>query len=556
MASQLAALEKRLNEGLLTRAKATPDVLDKRVSAVEATLAASSERIVGSSAAGGGGGAAGEGALRQRLADVERGQKQLSGEVEGLKLSGSDWRDTSGRLEKAIHALGSKAALLNETQSAKGLELERRLAGVERHRHELEESIVSMQAAQDAMLEEMTTMQAAAGGQGSRHSAPSRPTTANPDENLLRATQRELRALAEDYNGFRARMESNFDTAIMFIKGDLEQLEGRIAAVEATRELVLVELRQLENHVLARLGFVGDDVEAVRRTVNDVVGDLSVLASKVIAPSRQAGDPGDNTSGMVPPGALADLEVQLQAHLDALFQGMLSVTEAKFASAESLKHATDKCRANDDVILKALKEVDRRLHERVGSHDELFLRMARQVDIVQRYLQQKDSEFDAAHVPRLTISTGSNGTALQSSSLGAAMTALTSAQHKMGSRQGSVDPVQTQHGGQLPSLQGGHSQRQLLREHSSVDGMDPRQMQQVVGGYSMGPLGRERSSDGMSPRLQMPQVAEHGAGQAQMGPVGQLGQRQPIHSQVSRQRSVSEQGRHDPRFRNVRMEGV
>lgn len=40
-------------------------------------------------------------------------------------------------------------------------------------------------------------------------------------------------------------------------------------------------MRQLENHMLARLGYVSDDIETMTKTVNDVVADLSMLNTKV-----------------------------------------------------------------------------------------------------------------------------------------------------------------------------------------------------------------------------------------------------------------------------------
>lgn len=59
-----------------------------------------------------------------------------------------------------------------------------------------------------------------------------------------------MQALSEDFHGFRARMESNFDAAIIFIKGDLEQLESRISGAEASKDAVMVEVRTLSRPAL------------------------------------------------------------------------------------------------------------------------------------------------------------------------------------------------------------------------------------------------------------------------------------------------------------------
>jgi hypothetical protein len=80
----------------------------------------------------------------------------------------------------------------------------------------------------------------------------------------------------------------------VFIKSDLEQLERRLTQVESDKERVMVEAKELENHMLSRLGFHSDDIEAMRKTVNDLVGDLSRIQTQQVGGWAVAGS-GDPT---------------------------------------------------------------------------------------------------------------------------------------------------------------------------------------------------------------------------------------------------------------------
>eukprot|EP00798_Chlamydomonas_sp_ICE-L_P008137 gene8137-1385_t len=67
---------------------------------------------------------------------------------------------------------------------------------------------------------------------------------------------------------------------------------------------------------------------------------------------------------------------------------------SEWATIELVKKTKDQCRANDELILKAVKEVDRRLRDMLDAKDHVIIRMARQVDYVQNYLKEQDSNYE------------------------------------------------------------------------------------------------------------------------------------------------------------------
>ncbi len=48
----------------------------------------------------------------------------------------------------------------------------------------------------------------------------------------------------------------------------------------------------------------------------------------------------------------------------------------RFVTSDALRTATDKARANDEVILQAVKEVDRQINEKLEISQQVMLRVS------------------------------------------------------------------------------------------------------------------------------------------------------------------------------------
>ena len=71
-------------------------------------------------------------------------------------------------------------------------------------------------------------------------------------------------------------------------------------------------------------------------------------------------------SGSMDPTVLKDVQVQLQLHLDTVYQDIMTQLETKWATKESLQQSQDRTRGNIDAILSAMKELDKRHNDTVA----------------------------------------------------------------------------------------------------------------------------------------------------------------------------------------------
>ncbi|GAX77465.1 hypothetical protein CEUSTIGMA_g4909.t1 [Chlamydomonas eustigma] len=295
-----------------------------------------------------------EAELKARLADLESNSKVLE-----LRLAST--RDTMDQMLPNITAqVQSKLSHVGtkEAYEKRFLDMERRVMEGERVHKEYKDAMKLLQNTITSGI--------------SSHSGPS------AEEARLLVL---LQALQSDVQNF----QNDYNTAIMYIKGDFEHMQVRLQAIESGHDprtssyAPLVELRELENHLMSRMRLLSDNVENQQKAINAVIIDLTEISKKV--------------TGGIDATVLKDIQTQLQMHLDTVYQDIMSQLEAKWATNEALQTSQDKARGNNEAILMALKELDKRNHDSHGTRDEILIRISRQIDYIQNYLRQQDSNF-------------------------------------------------------------------------------------------------------------------------------------------------------------------
>jgi hypothetical protein len=79
--------------------------------------------------------------------------------------------------------------------------------------------------------------------------------------------------------------------------------------------------------------------------------------------------------------------------------------EMRFATLDAVRASQDKARANDEVILGAVKELDKRFHDKMEVKEQVLLRMARQVDFLQNAVRSVSSMPQDSGAPQIKIIT-------------------------------------------------------------------------------------------------------------------------------------------------------
>lgn len=316
--------------------------------------------------------------LNDKIIELQEARKAVESKVDTLQLN-----DTSKMLEKFVTSLEQKVAATNsqikvvqEEAKAKSVELERRITAADRAQQEFTHMVKSLKIGQEARG--VATEKKEPEGAGASSAVA---------EDLIK----QMKTVLQDMNTFKA----DYQSAMMLIKGDFVHLEARVNAVENDKDpsrlssyAPIVEVRELENHIMARVSLQGDEMTALARTVNDVIQDVTTINNKLTENTWQTRV--TSAGGGMTPDVLKDIEKQLQAHLNTVYQDMLAQLEARWATSDALKSSQDQSRANDEAILMAVKELDKRFYEKVDLQNEALLKMAKQVDQLQQFVKDND----------------------------------------------------------------------------------------------------------------------------------------------------------------------
>lgn len=220
--------------------------------------------------------------------------------------------------------------------------LQRRLAASDRSQKDLQDMIKSLQSGQESM---------ALGSQPSRKAG---KNSSMSEEALILVQQ--------DLQGFKA----DYDSAMVFLKSDLDQLLSRINALESTRRDMssyapMVELRELENHLMARWTLQEDVVQNIQKQLHNCIGDLERL---------------NNTKGgAASEGMVATIQSQVQTHLDQVYNNLMSQLESRWATLEALQQSHDMSRANDEAIMQSLKDTDKKFSDNLNIKEQVMIKV-------------------------------------------------------------------------------------------------------------------------------------------------------------------------------------
>ena len=170
----------------------------------------------------------------------------------------------------------------------------------------------------------------------------------------------------QDLQGFKA----DYDSAMVFLKSDLDQLISRINALESTRRDMssyapLVELRELENHLMARWTLQEDVVQNIQKQLHNCIGDLERL---------------NNTKGGTSDSTVATIQSQVQTHLDQVYNNLMSQLESRWATLEALQQSHDMSRANDEAIMQSLKDTDKKFSDNLNIKEQVMIKVSRHQD--------------------------------------------------------------------------------------------------------------------------------------------------------------------------------
>lgn len=332
-----------------------------------------------------------EGLIQSKMAELETSNKVLEGRLQGMK-------DAIPRLEQQLQQSNQSAALKAQNsgivgggmaQDSRLAELERRLAASDRSQKDLQDMIKALQSGHESM---------ALSSQPSRKAMRNAPSDSDDARALI--------LVQTDLQGFKA----DYDSAMVFLKSDLDQLLSRITALESTRRDMssyapLVELRELENHLMARWTLQEDVVQNINKQLGNCIGDLERL---------------NQSKGGSSEGTVANIQMQVQTHLDQVYNNLMSQLESRWATLEALQQSHDMSRSNDEAIMQSLKDTDKKFSDNLNIKEQVMIKLARQIDFIQNYLKDNFESFSSNGAqPQITVTQGgsapmSNLIALQS----------------------------------------------------------------------------------------------------------------------------------------------
>lgn len=185
-----------------------------------------------------------------------------------------------------------------------------------------------------------------------------------------------------------------------------QQLHTRLAALESSSGgdsdsrlsswARASELRELENSFIDRLRMTSDANERTQRTINQLVVDMERVAvqhnnsehARANAASAASGARGISLNAE----QLGLMEQRVEQRLALMATQFASVhslreCEARFASLDTIRSLQDTARANDELVLGAVKQLERQFQEKIDVEHQVLLRMARQVDTLQREIR-------------------------------------------------------------------------------------------------------------------------------------------------------------------------
>ena len=153
---------------------------------------------------------------------------------------------------------------------------------------------------------------------------------------------------------------------MVFLKSDLDQLLARINALESTRRDMssyapLVELRELENHLMARWTLQEDVVQNIQKQLHNCIGDLERINN------TKGGGSSEST--------VQTIQTQVQTHLDQVYNNLMSQLESRWATLEALQQSHDMSRSNDEAIMQSLKDTDKKFSDNLNIKEQVMIKV-------------------------------------------------------------------------------------------------------------------------------------------------------------------------------------
>ncbi|GFH09388.1 uncharacterized protein HaLaN_04512, partial [Haematococcus lacustris] len=221
--------------------------------------------------------------------------------------------------------------------------------------------------------------------------------------------QRSLQQVKDLVNANIAELDgakAKYDTSLELVQVTFQQLHTRLAALESSSGsdsdsrlsswARASELRELENSFIDRLRMTSDANERMQRTINQLVVDMERVAAQhnnsEHARANAASAASGARGGSLNAEQLGLMEQRVEQRLALMATQFASVhslreCEARFASLDTIRSLQDTARANDELVLGAVKQLERQFQEKIDVEHQVLLRMARQVDTLQREIR-------------------------------------------------------------------------------------------------------------------------------------------------------------------------
>ncbi|GFH06864.1 uncharacterized protein HaLaN_01574, partial [Haematococcus lacustris] len=322
--------------------------------------------------------------------------------------------------------------LSNRQVEARVQEQERRAGGTDHMLRELGEMVKLVQAEQEGFASNaaMAAQLRSPGGAGSSGGGSDGSAMAlmlGSEERLQRSLQQVkdlVNANIAELDGAKAK----YDTSLELVQVTFQQLHTRLAALESSSGsdsdsrlsswARASELRELENSFIDRLRMTSDANERMQRTINQLVVDMERVAAQhnnsEHARANAASAASGARGGSLNAEQLGLMEQRVEQRLALMATQFASVhslreCEARFASLDTIRSLQDMARANDELVLGAVKQLERQFQEKIDVEHQVLLRMARQVDTLQREIRSH-TEAPQAEVttPQLRLANANN----------------------------------------------------------------------------------------------------------------------------------------------------
>uniref|UniRef100_A0A7S0S286 EF-hand domain-containing protein n=1 Tax=Chlamydomonas leiostraca TaxID=1034604 RepID=A0A7S0S286_9CHLO len=353
--------------------------------------------------------------LESALRSHDNAHKQLAAKVGELEAM----------LGASQHKVPEVEALAKVVEGRVG-ELERKAASADRIMREVSDAVKSLSAEQDglAAAAAINAKLGKNGGGGAAGGAPDASVV-----NLVMGTeerlQRAIQSVRDSLSNTSADLDgakSKYDQTLQLVTVNFEALHKRLAAMEGggggggggsglSPYAKVGELKDLENHMIDRLRLQADVCDKMQRTINQLVGDVErVAGAHNTSEQARAAQGAANNRSLVRSESLGLLESKIESRFQLLATQFVTIEalrewEMRFATLDAVRGAQDKARANDEVILGAVKELDKRFHDKMEVKEQVLLRMARQVDFLQNAVRNVSSMPSDGGAPQIKIIT-------------------------------------------------------------------------------------------------------------------------------------------------------